>query len=385
VDLETYLRQQEYARQEDPSYIPPPMIVGMPPVGGASEDPAAADETERERELLDRLDQLRTSNVRLSKQLIAAKASEAEKVEAIYRAAKDVLLTLDIERAPRVEPKPSQGGDSEVAVVVLSDWQLAKVTPDYNSQVCAERIDRLADKLIRLTDIQRADHPIEELRLWCLGDMVEGELIFPGQSHLIDASLYQQVCKDGVKIGTDFIRKVAPHFKHLTVEAVIGNHGRIGGRASRDYDPETNADRMLYRIWELVMSAANEDVQFKIPDGGRERNWYHVSDIGGYKTLLFHGDQMRGTSGLPWYGFFKKISGWKNGAIPGGFDDAYCGHWHQPTRLTINKSTVRVAGSTESYNTYAAEQLAAVGRPSQPVMFVKPGVGPTAEYCVWLD
>lgn len=335
-------------------------------------------------ELEERCEELRRSNARLTRDLSRVRARESERVEAIYRAAKDVILTLDIAKAPAIPPRPSKNPDPEVAVAVLSDWQLAKVTPTYNSEICARRIDQLAEKVLRLTEIQRADHPVDELRVWCLGDLVEGELIFPGQGHLIDASLYEQVCKTGVQIGTRFIRKLRPHFKTITVEAVIGNHGRLGGRASRDYNPESNADRMLYRIWQLVMEAAGDDVQFMIPDGGREKNWYHVSDIGGYKTLLFHGDQMRGHSGFPWYGFFKKISGWKNGAIEGSFQDAYCGHWHQPTKMTINTSTVRVAGSTESSNTYAQEQLAAVGFPSQPVMFVKPGFGPTAEYNVWL-
>jgi hypothetical protein len=346
------------------------------------EDP---DDDQKLADLHERMETLRASNTNLVKQLARLKANEAERVDAIYRAARDVVSTIDIEQAPRLDPRPSLHQDPEVAVAILSDWQLAKVTPDYSSEVCAERVDRLANKLIRLTEIQRADHPVDELRIWCLGDMVEGELIFPGQGYLIDASLYEQVCKTGVEIGTRFIRKVRPYFKKVTVEAVIGNHGRLGGRSSRDYNPETNADRMLYRIWELVMAAAGDDVTFVIPDGGRERNWHHVSDIGGYRTLLFHGDQVKGHSGFPWYGFFKKVSGWKNGAIPGGFDDAYCGHWHQPTRMTINTATVRVAGSTESTNTYAQEQLAAVGRPSQPVMFVKPGFGPTAEYTVWLD
>lgn len=343
------------------------------------------DFTEGKADLLARMEDLRSGNSRLVRELSKVKAREAERVEAIYRAAKDVISTLDIEKAPTIEIRPSPHDSSETAVAILSDWQLAKVTQDYNSEVCAERIDRLADKLIRLTEIQRADHSVRDLRIWCLGDMVEGELIFPGQGYMIDASLYEQVCKTGVKIGTDFIRKVRPHFETVTVEAVIGNHGALGGKARRDYNPETNADRMLYRIWDLVMSAAGDDVQFIIPDGRGESNWYHVSDIGGYRTLLFHGNQVKGHSGFPWYGFFKKISGWKNGAIPGGFDDAYAGHWHQPTRMTINTATVRVSGSTESYNTYAQEQLAAVGRPSQPVMFVKPGFGPTSEYTVWLD
>ena len=42
--------------------------------------------------------------------------------------------------------------NQEVAVAVLADWQLAKVTPDYNSSVCEERIERLEEENIETTN-----------------------------------------------------------------------------------------------------------------------------------------------------------------------------------------------------------------------------------------
>jgi len=62
------------------------------------------------------------------------------------------------------------------------------------------------------------------------------------------------------------------------------------------------------------------------------------------------------------------------------------GHWHTPTRVTLNRITARVNGSTESDNTYALENLAASGRPAQWLFFVDPERGrATAEYLVQLD
>lgn len=338
---------------------------------------------QREIELEQALNDVKTTNARLLRQLAEAKVAKEELVAAVYNAAKDGIdsLVLPPIKAPKAD---SRKKGEEVAVAVLSDWQLAKLTPDYNSDVCEERIELYGEKVLKLTDIQRSDHPVKELRVWLLGDIIEGELIFPGQQYLIDGSLYRQVTVDGPRILGNFLRKMAGAFEKVHVTAVIGNHGALGGRARRDYSPETNGDRMLYRIVQQIL--ANEQrVTWTIPDGGGERNWYAVDDIGGYKTLLFHGDQVRGQSGLPWYGFHKKVLGWKVGAIPEGFDDAFCGHYHQPTRMTLNTVTVRVNGSTESYNTYAQEQLAAVGFPSQTLMFVNPGKGVTSEYTIWLN
>ena len=66
-------------------------------------------------------------------------------------------------------------------------------TPDYDSSVAEERVIRYAHKIVKLAEIQRATHKINKCAVLCLGDIVEGELIFPGQSHLIDSSLYRQV------------------------------------------------------------------------------------------------------------------------------------------------------------------------------------------------
>lgn len=329
--------------------------------------------------------QLRRSLDTTLRQLSKAHAKKAELVDAVYRAAYDASSALDLDPVPFTYTRPSPGRP-ETAVAVLSDWQLAKVTPTYSSAVCAERVELYGDKVIRLAGIQRADHPVKNLHVWLLGDLIEGELIFPGQSHLIDASLYRQVVVDGPRILAGFLRKMLAHFESVHVTAVIGNHGRIGGRASRDYDPESNADRMLYRITQMVLENETR-LTWEIPDGGRERNWYAIDRIGNYSCLLFHGDQIKGGfAGFPFYGLGKKVWGWSAGAIKEPFKDVALGHWHQPTRLTLNYTTARVNGSTESDNTYAQEELAAAGRPAQWLLFVEPDDGEvTAEYNVRLD
>ena len=80
--------------------------------------------------------------------------------------------------------------------------------------------------------------------------------------------------------------------------------------------------------------------------------------------------------------------GWKtlasNGLMP-DFDYAIAGHFHTPTTMYVNDIRLWVNGSTESYNTYALEQLASMGRPCQYLLFAKPGHGVTAEYLVNLE
>lgn len=330
--------------------------------------------------------ELKIAYAKLLSEYQKVKSKQDDIANAVYQAVKDNVVQQEpVALNKNFTPNRSKKSvkNEEVAVAVLADWQLAKVTPDYDSSVCEERIERYADKIIQLTNIQRADHPVNEIRIWALGDIVEGELIFPGQSFLVDGGLYRQVTVDGPRIISKFINRMLENFEKVTFVGVIGNHGAIGGRSRRDHDPETNADRMLYRIVQL-MYEKEKRIKFHIPDGRGDRNWYAIDKIGNYRCLLLHGDQFSGLSTM--YSFQKKVYGWKVGAIQEEFDDVYCGHFHTPTKMTFNTVQFRISGSPESTNTYAMESLAAIGQPSQPLMFVHPEKGiVTAEYTCWLE
>lgn len=333
----------------------------------------------RVEELEERNKQLRKANHNLTGKIADTKISKQDMVDAVYDAVSDAMSGLDIQPVPA--PKYRVGkGDGEHAVALVSDLQLAKVTPTYTSEICEQRMEEYAQKIIKLAEIQRTDHPVDEITVTCLGDIVEGVEIFPGQQWLIDAGLYRQVTVDGPRIMINFFRTLLGAFKKVHVVWVIGNHGRIGRKGT--FDPETNADRMLGNIIQMLLE--NEPrIDFVVPDGRGERNWYAVAEVGNYKALCIHGDQIRGHSGFPWYGLGKKVQGWAAGAIPEDFQDVFMGHFHQVARVPLNNRTVWANGSTESYNTYAQENLAAMSDPQQWLLFVDPEKGKvTASYVV---
>jgi hypothetical protein len=328
--------------------------------------------------------ELREALVRTQRQLSQSNAKTQDLVAAVYQAAKDVALTLTL---PPVTPpaRDRRKGTPETAVAILSDWQLGKVTPTYSSAICEERIALYGDKVLKLARVQRADHPVRELRVYLLGDLVEGELIFPGQAYRIDSSLYRQVLADGPRILGGFLRRMSADFDRVHVVGVIGNHGALGGPARRDYHPESNADAMMYEATRLVLEDDKRITWASNLTRG-ERHWYALDTVGTKTFMLFHGDQIKGGfAGFPWYGFDKKVKGWALGAVPRRFDYALSGHFHTPVRMLISGIVVWGSGSTESMNTYAAEQLAAQGSPCQWLLFAHPDRGVTAEYLVPLD
>ena len=185
---------------------------------------------------------------------------------------------------------------------------------------------------------------------------------------------------DGPAIFLEFFRTLLTTFDTVEVVWVIGNHGRIGRKGV--FDPESNGDRMLGKLVQMLLEKEPR-ISFTVPDGKGERNWYAIAKVGNWSALCIHGDQLRGHSGLPYYGFQKKINSWAAGAIREPFGDVLMGHWHQRALIPLNQRSVYVNGSTESYNTFAQEQLAAMSDPSQWLLFVHPDDGRvTAAYGV---
>lgn len=328
------------------------------------------------------VDYLRSENKRLAKLVQKNKNNQQETSLAVYQAAFDAFSGFDLPKIKQPNLKNNRNKTPEVAVAVFADWQLGKVTPSYNSDILEKRIDLYTEKLLEITENQRMDHNVDELRVWLLGDIVEGEEIFAGQSHLIDSGLYRQVGINGPRILSKFLMTALENFKKVHVVGIIGNHGAVGGKSRKQHDPETNMDRLLYKILDLMFEKEDR-ITFNIPDGKGERNWYAVDRVGDYGSLLIHGDQLPAPTS--YYGYYKKVMGWKDGAIPEHFDDVFMGHYHQQFKMTIGSTILRLSGSPESYNTYAQEYFSSMSRPCQHLMYIHPEHGVTSEYAIWLD
>jgi hypothetical protein len=329
-----------------------------------------------------RLEDLRTALVHSQRDLARAKAKSQDLVEAVYRAVSDNLSALTF--APTKKPVLTKvKGTEETAIITFSDLQLGQVTPTYNSDVAEERVHRYADKVLRLTDLQRHEHPIRNAKLYLLGDLIEGELIVPSHPHQVDSSVYAQVALNGPRIMGDLIRRLLGSFEKVDVVSVPGNHGEVGGPARKMYNPETNFDRMLSKIVEHVFVASGEKrATFRVPDGYGRTSWYAVDYVGDVGFHLWHGQQARRTSSSSHLPFYKLVLGWAAGAIPEQFAVTICGHHHVPTMLSIGSRVLFINGTFATDAEYAIEHLASNAKAAQWLLFASPGRGLTAQYLV---
>lgn len=334
--------------------------------------------------LQERVSQLKRDQTNTLRQLHAVKHKHQDYIDAMVAAIEECIGRQVIAPVRAPAPRKQAKGKPEVALALLSDMQTGKRTPTYSTEVCAQRVALYAEKIIRIAQVQEQDHPVRQIRVAALGDLVEGCDIFPGQGWLIDSTLYTQLLDSTPVIIVDFVRKLLTYFDEVVLDFVDGNHGRIGRRGQ--FGPMDNADRMVARIVKLMLrNEPRAQVYMTDPEG--ERDWYRILRIGNYSALMIHGDQIRGHSGFPWYGLGKKVQGWGSGGLgeDSSFQDVLMGHYHQLGAIPLNHRTVWANGSTESSNTFAAENLAAQSEPAQWLLFVDPVAGQvTASYGVRL-
>ena len=328
----------------------------------------------------DDVKELRNALLRVQKQLKQAKERTEDLVLTTHQAAYDAMLTFG-KIAPVKEPALDKRKiKAETALWHMTDWQGAKRTTTYNSEVMRTRVLEFCTKAVAITDIQRKDHPVKEVYICFGGDMVEGLFNFPSQAFEVDATLFEQYVNVS-RLIVDVVRYALANYEKVTVVPEWGNHGRIGSK--RDNVPRSdNFDRMCYELAKQLLS------------GEKRLNWQDCPEdiqrieIGNYRALLIHGDEVGRNGFASPAAIVGHVSRWLSGSYPWQFRDCYIGHYHTHNEWALPNGlgSVYQTGSTESDNRYAGVMLAASATPSQRLHFIDPVKGRvTAAYKVWLD
>ena len=324
--------------------------------------------------------ELRNALQRTQKQLQQAKQRTEELVEVTIQSCKDAVLAHG-QLTPIVEPeKDKRKAKPEVALWHLTDWQGAKKTVTYDSQVMRKRVFDFCKKATRITDIQRADHPVKDVTIMFGGDMVEGLFNFPTQPFEIDATLFEQYVHVS-RLLVEVVRYALEHYEKVTVIPEWGNHGRIGSK--RDNVPRSdNFDRMCYELARQLLASEKRLTWQECPEDIQR------VQVGNYKALLIHGDEVGRNGFASPQAIVQHVNRWRSGAYNWDFRDVYIGHYHTHAEwpMANGQGSVYQTGSTESDNRYAGVMLAASATPSQRLHFIDPIKGRvTAAYKIWLD
>jgi len=218
----------------------------------------------------------------------------------------------------------------------------------------------MVETVIDFTQNKMTGFSFDTLWILAYGDHTSGEI------HGADKrSHFGNMMRNCLAIGqlhAQMIRELAAWFPQVKVLYLSGNHGRRKEVRKKDYNAAW--DSWDYLIAEFARSYTREcvNVEFLIPD-----SFSAVVEIEGHNFCCFHGDDIKGWAGIPWYGICRKtqrltaLSSAHNRKI-----DYYAlGHFHaQGVQQAIKGETI-VNGAWVGCDPYVFNALDGYNEPMQ--------------------
>ena len=283
-----------------------------------------------------------------------------------------------IERVPypaiKITPFPlsKTQRDSEDLCVIISDWHLCKVTPDYNIDIAKSRVLRLTKSIMKIMLLHQ---PIRKLWVFDAGDTIQGENPFQGSkvgetSH----SAEEQIHDYAIPILTQMLLSLNQGVKDIEYVTVRSNHGKYGKEAN----PKTNWQTMMCRSLRAAL-VNQEHITVDVPT-----TFYQLINIKGFRFFLIHGHQVNASQGIPLFALRRKMQEWY--ALIGGFHYGYGGHFHTQASDSVNSvADYTLAPPLVTGDEWALEVIGRASMPKQLAIGVHSKYGRTFKYDLFTD
>ena len=250
---------------------------------------------------------------RYDKQFVNKLLKEQTNKDIILDILKEVVPKADF--TPRPFKKKRSNGNKEITALNLNDIHIGR----YPVEILRKKAEELVRSAIEIVEIQRGKATINELVINIIGDIVDGDGIFPAQSYEQKFHLMKQMFGESLPIMVNMFNELSNHFEKVTLNCVRGNHGRV----SRYTDEELNFDTIFYHILRLS-TQNNPRLHWNISN-----KWYEIVKISKFGFFLTHGNYIKTWLNIPFYGIKEKGMRWQ-------------GSLTKQETVQINKEWVRI-------------------------------------------
>lgn len=253
-------------------------------------------------------------------------------------------------------PKAKKGASKHRAIpsMMLTDIHWGEVVDPgeinelncYNPEIAAARIRRAGERAIRLCQTYLGGGvAYDGFSLMLGGDLVSGQL--HEELRETDAATAVESVVPVMECLLGVVNMLADAFGRVSIEAVVGNHGRTTRKPRSKKRAKDNYDGLVYQLMARELKN-DERVTMRVADGADAH--FRV-----YETAycLTHGDQFKGGSGISgalaplMLGVHRKRR--RDAKSGTTWDMLVMGHFHQ----SIFHQDILVSGAVIGYNEYA--------------------------------
>lgn len=241
---------------------------------------------------------------------------------------------------------------------------------DFNVSCC--RAERYIDATLKWTQQTLGDQFIfPSVTVLAYGDHTSGEI-----HGSVSRSYFKNQFNNCLAIGqlhALMFRDLAPYFDQVNVVYVPGNHGRRS--IKKDYHgAHDNWDYLIAKIAELHCGDI-KNINFNIPN-----SYIANVNIDGVGFQIFHGDDIKSSLGIPWYGLEKRRHRMMAlNSVQQATPIRYfcCGHFHRPGSTTEVNGEMIINGAWPAADAYSFNALGGFTEPSQLIHGVNKEYGIT--------
>jgi hypothetical protein len=256
-------------------------------------------------------------------------------------------------------------------VAVFSDWHFGKKIiadeicglNEFDDAIAIKRIHNIFKGIIRVAELHRNSTPIRKLNIFCLGDLLDGADIYPGQAYYTIQNAVRQIISLRSIMIEEF-RYIYSHFEEINIEWQIGNHGEMGRKGGKRSMPlECNFEVILYEMLKQSCAESLPNIHFNNSGG-----WFTIKEVLGWKFMLTHGANIKQWMAIPRYGLEKAIRQWADMLYKkhGNFDALVVGHFHTAELdVSAGGKDIWMNGSLCGADLYSTSQIAAASPPRQ--------------------
>lgn len=230
---------------------------------------------------------------------------------------------------------------TETAVLHFTDLHFGVLSP--SPELMLTRLDDLGNRMAEIRKVLSGT-PIDGLRVLMLGDLLDGEAIYPTQSfHQAITSAEEQAERLATFMTGWLIRQKAI-WSNVEIDAVCGNHGRTG----KDRNEASNFDRVFYTYLRDRLTPHGIKVNITQSDP-----FMMITHIHGWRFLMSHGNYIKAGGITPQGSIVNRLLKWNATDLYGPVDALTHGHFHQIGYTEINGIPVFSNGTAKQLDHWA--------------------------------
>ena len=297
----------------------------------------------------------------------------------------------------RPMPKPSSRAPRHTSALVTSDWQLGQFNERASTGGMYEQTTAITTKQIQkmwsLVEIRHrlesAAKSIEELVIFDLGDLIEGDQMRPSQAGEIDQLITKQALSV-YDLEAWLLNQALALFPKVRLLKVGGNHDRTSPKAGNAGLGELGftdtfswlVGAILQRTFERSIDAGRLEIQ-------NAESFFDTAVVANQRCVYEHGASFKTSTGsyggVPYYPIANAARGYKE--MLDGADLVLMGHFHRAMVLPMNGGWgwQVVNGALPPSSSWVQSGMKGVGRPTQLMLDLHHEIGLVGWHPLYLE